>query len=149
MLNIAKFLRLRIFKNMYERLFLYFRILKNNYFLKNEKSRKSRKNYSEFSTLPYSQSRIWNSWKKISEISGGSEFSTWLLKALRQPTVSFIIFWDFSMFYQIFPSSQLKRWAIITYKHGIYELPHELPNDLRLRKLGNIRKVSKLHRMIA
>ena len=32
---------------------------------------------------------------------------------------------------------------IITYKHGIYELPHELPNDLRLRKLGNIRKVSK------
>ena len=34
--------------------------------------------------------------------------------------------------------------------HGIYELPHELPNDLKdLRKLGNIRKVSKLHRMIA
>ena len=32
---------------------------------------------------------------------------------------------------------------IITYKHGIYELPHKLPNDLRLRKLGNIRKVSK------
>ena len=32
---------------------------------------------------------------------------------------------------------------IITYKHGIYELPHELPNDLTLRKLGNIRKVSK------
>ena len=25
----------------------------------------------------------------------------------------------------------------ITYKHGIYELPHELPNDLRLRVLGN------------
>ena len=53
------------------------------------------------------------------------------------------------MFYQIFPSPQVKRWAIITYKHGIYELPHELPNDLRLRKLGNIRKVSKVHRMIA
>ena len=54
----------------------------------------------------------------------------------------------------------MKRWAIITYKDGIYDLPHELPNDLRsgfkielklqdLRKLGNIRKVSKLHRMIA
>ena len=56
------------------------------------------------------------------------------------------------MFYQIFLSPQVKRWAIITYKHGIYELPHELPNDLRLkdlRKLGNIRKVSKSHRMIA
>ena len=32
------------------------------------------------------------------------------------------------MFYQIFLSPQVKRWAIITYKHGIYELPHELPN---------------------
>ena len=53
------------------------------------------------------------------------------------------------MIYQIFLSQQVKRWAIITYKHGIYELPHELPNDVRHRKLGNIRKVSKLHRMIA
>ena len=59
------------------------------------------------------------------------------------------------MFYQIFFTPQVKRWAIITYKHGIYELPQELPNDLRklgnydLRKLENIRKVSKLHRMIA
>ena len=53
------------------------------------------------------------------------------------------------MFYQIFLTPQVKGWAIITYKHGIYELPHNLPNDLRLRKLGNIRRVSKLHRMIA
>ena len=55
------------------------------------------------------------------------------------------------MFYQIFLSPQVKRWAIFTYKHGIYELPHELPNDLRLRilrKLGNISKVSKFHRII-
>ena len=52
------------------------------------------------------------------------------------------------MFYQIFLSPQIKRWAIITYKHDIYELPNELPNDLRL-KLGNIRKVSKLQKMIA
>ena len=27
---------------------------------------------------------------------------------------------------QIFLSSQVKRWTTITYKHGIYELPHEL-----------------------
>ena len=27
--------------------------------------------------------------------------------------------------------SQVKRCAIITYKHGIYKLPHELANDLR------------------
>ena len=47
------------------------------------------------------------------------------------------------MFYQIFVSPLVKRCAIITYKHGIYQLPQELPNDLRTTK------VSKLHRMIA
>ena len=26
----------------------------------------------------------------------------------------------------------MNRCAIITYKHGIFELPHELPNDLKL-----------------
>ena len=41
------------------------------------------------------------------------------------------------LFYQIFLPPQVTQWAIITYKHGIYELPHELPNDLRLRILGN------------
>ena len=67
-------------------------------------------------------------------------------------TISFIIFWDFAMFYQNFLSAQVKWWAIINYKHGIYELPHKLPNDLTLkdlRKLGNIRKLSKPDRMIA
>ena len=63
--------------------------------------------------------------------------------------ISFIIFWDFSMYYQIFLSPQMKRWAVITYKHGINELLHELPNDLILRRLGNIGKLSKSHRMIA
>ena len=65
------------------------------------------------------------------------------------PTISFTIFWDFPMFYQIFLSPQVKRWATITYKHDIYELPHKLPNDLRLKKLGNIRKVSKFYIIIA
>ena len=53
------------------------------------------------------------------------------------------------MFDQIYLSAQGKRCAIISYKHDIYELPHELPNNLR--KLGNIRKVSKLrlnHRLV-
>ena len=31
-----------------------------------------------------------------------------------------------------FPLTQVKRCVIITYKHGIYEFPHKLPNDLRL-----------------
>ena len=30
------------------------------------------------------------------------------------------------MFYQIFLSPQVKRWAIGTYKHDIYDLPHKL-----------------------
>ena len=40
------------------------------------------------------------------------------------------------MFYQIFLSPQVKRWAIIIYKHGNYEFPQGLLNDLRLRILG-------------
>ena len=47
------------------------------------------------------------------------------------------------MFYQMFFSPQVKRCAIITYKQGIYELPHEFSNDLE-----NVRKLSKPHRMI-
>ena len=55
----------------------------------------------------------------------------------------FIIFWDFLMFYQFFFSPQVKRFMIITYKHGVYELPHKMLNDLTFRKLGNIRKIAK------
>ena len=40
----------------------------------------------------------------------------------------FVIFWGFLMFYQIFLSPQVKRCAIITYKHAIYELPNDLEN---------------------
>ena len=39
------------------------------------------------------------------------------------------------MFYHIFLSPQVKRCAIITYKHGICYLLNELPNDLRLKIL--------------
>ena len=52
-------------------------------------------------------------------------------------TIIFMIFWDFLMFYQIFILPQVKRYVIITYKHGMYELPQELSNNLRLRILGN------------
>ena len=41
------------------------------------------------------------------------------------------------MFYKVFLSQQVKRCVIITYKHGIYKLPHDLPNDLRLGMLEN------------
>ena len=64
-------------------------------------------------------------------------------------TIICMVIWNFLMFYQIFLSLQLKRCAVITYKHGIYKLPKELPSNLRLRILGNIRYVSKFQRMIA
>ena len=41
------------------------------------------------------------------------------------------------MFLQVFPAPQVKRGAIIGTKHVIYELPHELPIDLRLWILKN------------
>ena len=41
------------------------------------------------------------------------------------------------MFYQVFLSPQMKRCAIIADTHGIYKFPHDLPNDLKLRILGN------------
>ena len=53
------------------------------------------------------------------------------------------------MFHQIFLSSQVKRCVIITHKHGIYDLSHDFPDELRLRILANISKVSKLNRKIA
>ena len=32
---------------------------------------------------------------------------------------------------------QVKRYAIITYKHGLYELPHDLLKGVRVMILGN------------
>ena len=48
------------------------------------------------------------------------------------------------MFYQISLSPQVKRSAIIRNKYGIYELPHELPNNLRLVKTGKCRNFIEL-----
>ena len=56
----------------------------------------------------------------------------------------FIILWDFLMVDHIFISLQVKRSVIISNKHAI----HNLPNDLRLRILENIRKILKLDRVI-
>ena len=41
------------------------------------------------------------------------------------------------MFYQILLSPQAKRWAIIIYQDGIYELAPEFLNNLRVKILGN------------
>ena len=50
------------------------------------------------------------------------------------------------MFYQNLFSPQAKRSAMITTKHGIYELPHELAN--KLNKNENI-KTSKNYSLVA
>ena len=67
--------------------------------------------------------------RKRSKLNPEKQIGLWEFSMV--PTIRFIIFWDFSIFYQISLSPQVKRWA------SIYEMPHELPNDLRLRILGN------------
>ena len=48
------------------------------------------------------------------------------------------IFWDFDILTNFpFITPQVKRCAIITYKHGIYKLPYKLSNNLRLGTLAN------------
>ena len=46
-----------------------------------------------------------------------------------------IIFRDFLILYHIFFLPKVERGVIISNKHGIYELPNELPNDLNLISL--------------
>ena len=48
-----------------------------------------------------------------------------------------------------FPFTKSERKVITSNKHDVYELPHNLLNGLELRKLENIRKISKPHRIIA
>ena len=78
-------------------------------------------------------------WKTTFKLKDGTFFlrQQWILFSILNgysPIIIFI-FWDFLMFYQIFFSPQVKRWAIITYKHDVYELPDELPNNLRLMEI--------------
>ena len=51
-------------------------------------------------------------------------------------TIMEIKFWEFLMLYQIFFSPEVKRSAIISNKHGVHGLPHELQNDLISKDLG-------------
>ena len=52
------------------------------------------------------------------------------------------------MFYQIFLSPQVKRRAIVSRKHCIYNLSHELPSELGLRILRNYEKSGKFQKFI-
>ena len=57
-------------------------------------------------------------------------------------TVSVIIFWHFLIINHRSP--QVKRCLISSITNLVHELPYELPNDLRIRRLGNIKKMSNL-----
>ena len=72
-----------------------------------------------------------------------SYFSRILLKLWVTSYCLSVLIISFLMFYQVFFLPQVKGCAIITYKHAIYKF------HLDVKKLGNIRKVSKLHGMIA
>ena len=52
------------------------------------------------------------------------------------------------MFFQIFLSPQVKRSMSIINTHGIFELPHMLANNLRLRILENQEKSGKSQNLL-
>ena len=52
-------------------------------------------------------------------------------------TILVILFSNFTMCECMCDSPQVKRNVISSIANLVYELPHELPNDLRLRVLGN------------
>ena len=52
-------------------------------------------------------------------------------------TILVIILWNFEIFYYRSDSPQVKQNLISGIANLVFELPHELPNNLRLRILGN------------
>ena len=74
----------------------------------------------------------------------------WTILETTGRSVMAIIFYNFLIFYQIFLSPQVEPNVVIFFEKGIYDLPHELPNNLRLRILQNyIRKIAAFHGIIA
>ena len=73
----------------------------------------------------------------VGDLTSGNWDTMFAVIRLRATAIIFIKFWDFLMFYRSLFSAQVKRCSITTYKHGIYELPQELPNNLRFRILVN------------
>ena len=65
---------------------------------------------------------------------------------LSKPSIMVIIFWDFAMSDQMFLSPKVKRSVIISNKLLVYT---SCSTIFRRTKLGNIRKISKLNRIIA
>ena len=83
-------------------------------------------------------------------IQSSDEFHTFLtnFELLLVTTMMDIMFSEFLILYQFIFSPQMKRRMVISNKVGIYELPHELPNNLRLRILGNEETSAKSQNII-
>ena len=58
-------------------------------------------------------------------------------------TILTTIFWNFSIFYHRPDQPQVKRKVVATTTSLVYGFSHELPNDLRLRILGNKEMLGK------
>ena len=59
------------------------------------------------------------------------------IKRAHASTILVIIFRDFLIISLTSESRQIKRYLISSITNLVQELPHEWPNDLRLRILGN------------
>ena len=59
------------------------------------------------------------------------------IKRAHASTILVIMFWDFLIISLTSESRQVKLYLISSTTNLIHELPHEWPNDLRLRILGN------------
>ena len=79
-------------------------------------------------------SNIKNSQNIMTMILNLMKFFEEVIYAIK-PAIMIITFRVFLLFDKILLSREVKRSVIIINKHGIFELPHKLPNDLRLRVL--------------
>ena len=56
-------------------------------------------------------------------------------------TILEITLWNFAIFLKSFHSPQVKQYLISNLKRIVYELFYELPNNLRLKILGNLERI--------
>ena len=56
-----------------------------------------------------------------------------LMEYIKATTILVMIFWNFAIFYYRQDSPQVKQNLIFGKANLVYGLPHELPNDLKLK----------------
>ena len=66
-----------------------------------------------------------------------NSFSVLFMKFFLNIQFTYSQFHNILRLFDVLPDSRFPTRGDYYLKHGIYELPHELPNDLRLKILGN------------